>query len=493
MRRAVVPAIVVLGLLAPNAFAAKPRCFGKVATIRGTPADDELSGTAGADVIASLGGDDTVDGVGGNDLVCGGPGNDVLFGNDGNDRVAGGPGRDQVSGGAGNDSLDGGTGFDFMNYYQSPTGVRVDLTAGTARGEGDDALKGLESVFGSQFPDTILGNDDSNYVQPFGGADAVSGGGGLDIVFDGVGPLGSGTDGDDSFDGGDGLDAVAYSEAPGSVDANLTTEVATGNGTDEIEGMEGLWGSAFDDVLTGDGARNLLLPGGGDDHVDGRGANDAAAFWFSFAPVTADLSTGAATGEGEDRLIAIEGLLGTVAFGDVLRGDDRTNLLDGDGGDDQLFGDDGNDWLVGGLGNDQIDGGLGSYDIADFSTTAFQEVEAPVTVDLADGTATGHGTDGLVGIEALLGSNLDDTLRGDSGPNIIFGLGGTDRVVAGDGDDRVDGGPGRDDVDAGGGDDRCRRAEVEQGCEGDAEPPEHPAAADVKVVEDFRRNFRRFF
>lgn len=487
------PALLLLLALAPPATAAKARCLGKVATIKGTSAADELTGTSGRDVIAGLGGNDVIDGVGGNDLLCGGSGNDALFGNEGRDRVDAGGGRDQSSGGAGDDTVNGGAGFDYANYYLSPAAVQVDLETGSATGEGTDILKGIESVFGSQHADRIRGNDESNYIQPFGGADTVNTQGALDIVFDGVGPLASGTDGDDSFDGGDGLDAVAYSESPASVDANLTTETATGNGTDELEGMEGIWGSAFDDVLTGDNARNLLLPGGGDDNVDGRGANDAVAFWFSQAPVTADLSTGSATGEGTDMLVGLEGLLGSVAFDDVLRGNDQTNLLDGDGGDDQLFGDDGNDWLVGGLGNDQMDGGPGSFDIADFSTTAFQEVEAPVTADLADGSATGHGSDALLGVEALYGSELDDTLRGDAGPNTIFALGGNDLVSTGDGDDRVDAGPGRDEVNAGAGDDRCRNAEVEEGCEGSAEAPAHPAAEDVKVVEDFRRNFRRNF
>jgi Ca2+-binding RTX toxin-like protein len=467
--------------------------LGEPATIVGSPNDDSLKATEEADVIVGLGGDDTIPGLGGNDLICGGPGNDVLYGQTGRDRVAGGPGRDQVSGGGGRNRVEGGPDFDYANYYLSPVGVDVDLATGTASGEGTDALTGIESVFGSQLADSITGDAGSNYVQPFGGNDAVTGGGGLDIVFDGVGPLGSGTDGDDVFDGGDGLDAVAYSEAPGPVVASLAAKSATGNGNDTISGMEGIWGSAYDDRLTGDSARNLLLPGGGNDQVDGGGANDAAAFWFSTAPVTADLSQGSASGEGDDTLTGIEGLLGTVVFGDVLTGDARTNLLDGDGGDDRLFGGDGNDWLVGGLGNDEIDGGAGSFDLADFSTTAFQEVVAPVTVDLAEGTATGHGTDDLSAIEGLLGSALDDHLGGDAGPNVIFGLAGNDVVSAGDGDDRVDGGPGRDDVDAGLGDDRCRRAEVETGCEGAEEPPMHPATEDVKVVEDFRRNFRRNF
>ena len=138
---------------------------------------------------------------------------------------------------------------------------------------------------------------------------------------------------------------------------------------------------------------------------------------------------------------------------------------------------------MGGLGNDQIDGGAGSYDIADFSTTAFLEVVAPVTVDLGAGTATGHGSDSLTGMEAILGSDLDDTLTGDAGPNIIFGLGGNDVLTGADGDDAIDGGPGRDGPDAGPGADKCRRNETTRNCEESADAPQHPVLADAKLIE----------
>jgi len=69
-------------------------CFGKPATIVGTPGDDTIVGTPGPDVIAGLGGDDVIDGKGGRDLICGGPGADTLDGGAGGDSLDGGAGRD---------------------------------------------------------------------------------------------------------------------------------------------------------------------------------------------------------------------------------------------------------------------------------------------------------------------------------------------------------------------------------------------------------------
>jgi Ca2+-binding RTX toxin-like protein len=493
LARVTLVALMLVALHAPGAHA-KPRCLGKVATITGTSGNDSLEGTPKPDVIVARGGDDTLIGHAGNDLLCGGPGRDAMFGTDGRDRLSGGTGDDQLSGGLGDDRIDGGPlDFDYVNYYLSATGVQVDLSTGTSSGEGNDRLKGVENVFGSPFNDRILGNDVSNFIQPFGGDDFVDGAGELDIVFDGVGPLASGSDGDDTFDGGAGLDAAAYVDAPGPVNANLASGKATGNGTDDLDGMEGLWGSAYDDVLTGDSARNLFVPGGGNDQVDGGGANDAAAFWFAQGPVSADLSSGTASGEGNDTLTGIEGLLGSVFFGDVLRGNDQTNLLGGDAGDDQLFGEGGDDWLTGGEGNDKIEGGAGAGDIADFSTTAFLDASAPVTASLEAGTATGQGSDTIATVEQIYGSELDDTLTGDAGPNVLFGLDGDDRLFGRDGADSIDAGPGVDSADGGGGTDQCVAAEAQPSCEGGAAPAQHPALIDAKTLEDFRRNFRRNF
>jgi hypothetical protein len=89
-------------------------------------------------------------------------------------------------------------------------------------------------------------------------------------------------------------------------------------------------------------------------------------------------------------------------------------------------------------GDDVLDGGDG------IDTASFDLSPCCIRADLAAGTATGAGTDQLVGIENLTGSQGDDVLRGDGGPNVLSGLGGTDLLYGGDGDDQVLGGDGDD-------------------------------------------------
>src|SRR4029453_1338447 len=200
-----------LGWAAP-AQAARISCFGnfgKLTTIIGTPGNDTLTGGPGPDLIVGLGGDDTISGGGGADRICGGDGQDWLTagdgddfidgGNDddvlegyddllgerggaGNDTLLGGPGRDylfavagdnQLSGGdgddnlidgqvAGNDRFDGGSGVDFADYTFAPSGVVVNLAAGTATGNGSDTLTGIENLRGSHFASTLIGDSGPN-------------------------------------------------------------------------------------------------------------------------------------------------------------------------------------------------------------------------------------------------------------------------------------------------------------------------------------------
>lgn len=84
-----------VGLDAPGAVSVvPPRCFGRFATIVGSPKADVLKGTKFADVIAGAGGGDRIRGRGGRDRICGGKGRDRLVGGGGRDRLSGGPGRD---------------------------------------------------------------------------------------------------------------------------------------------------------------------------------------------------------------------------------------------------------------------------------------------------------------------------------------------------------------------------------------------------------------
>jgi Ca2+-binding RTX toxin-like protein len=490
-----VATIIAVVVLPPSISGAASSCMGRTATIEGTAADDQLIGTSANDVIVGGGGDDVISGSDGNDVICGGKGNDALFGEAGSDVVRGDAGSDQISGGAGDDVMVGGKGLDFVNYYPSPVPVEVDLGAGHASGEGSDDLSGFENIFGSLFADDLVGSNASNTIQALDGDDRVDGAGGIDLIYDGVAPGSQGTDGNDQIDGGSGLDGILFTSSPGPVDVDLADGTATGNGTDVIGGIEGVFGSPFADVLEGDSQRNLFLGVGGDDTIDGREGDDAVAYWLASGPVTADLAAGegSASGEGTDTFNNVEGLLGSVGFGDDLSGDAGDNLLDGDGGNDKLSGLDGNDWLVGGSGNDTIDGGEGTYDLVDHSNTAFLEVVAAVTVDLAAGTARGQGNDSIADVEAVKGSSLNDEIRGDGSVNLLFGEGGDDEIFGGGGNDFIDGGPGPDRADGQAGTDNCVDAKRRTSCERDRRAEDHPVLDEASAIEGWRRNFRRNF
>lgn len=121
--------------LSPEAGAQEgPRCNGKLATIVGTGADDDLVGTAGPDVIVGGRGDDTIDGGEGNDIICGGRGADELIGGPGDDRIIGNADDDVILGGDGDDRLYGLDGDDILDGNSGNDHLWGSI--------GDDALSG---------------------------------------------------------------------------------------------------------------------------------------------------------------------------------------------------------------------------------------------------------------------------------------------------------------------------------------------------------------
>ena len=122
----------------------------------------------------------------------------------------------------------------------------------------------------------------------------------------------------------------------------------------------------------------------------------------------------------------------------TIEGTDESDVLIGTPGPDVLCGLDGDDVLQGLDGDDELDGGDG------LDTASFGAAPCCARADLAAGTATGAGSDRLIGIERLTGSLGDDVLRGDGGPNILSGLGGTDLLYGGEGDDTLAGDDGDD-------------------------------------------------
>ncbi|MGH2530346.1 MAG: calcium-binding protein [Actinomycetota bacterium] len=181
--------------------AAGEQCLGRTADIVGSPQNDVLRGTPGEDIILGLGGDDVIRGLGAKDRICGGPGDD---------RLMGGRGNDLLSGGTGDDSLDGGGQvFDLVSYIDAPGPVRVDLAAGTALGEGMDALAGVDDAQGSNFNDVLVGDAGWNDIEGLGGDDVIVGGDGGDFLEGGPGnDRIQGDDGNDYLYGHEGHDRL---------------------------------------------------------------------------------------------------------------------------------------------------------------------------------------------------------------------------------------------------------------------------------------------
>ena len=442
---------------------------------------ENLSGSGFADVLRGDGNANRLAGEGGDDRLWGAGGDDVLAGGDGDDWLLGSTGADQ---------LDGGAGFDVLSYELSDAGVTVNLgdgvlTGGYAQG---DVIAGIEHVMGSDYRDVLTGDSGPDELYGIGGDDELRGNGGDDVLEGGAGS--------DGLEGGAGVDWLSYAGSDGAVSVRLY-DGYTGRGHaegDVISGFENLRGSAYADVLAGDGSANRIEGGAGDDQLWGGSGDDlleggagadqldggAGADWLSYAGSDGAVSvrlydgyTGRGHAEG-DVISGFENLRGS-AYADALAGDGSANRLEGGAGDDSVRGGSGDDLLEGGAGGDSLDGGAG------MDTASYRLSDAGVRVNLAEGTTEGGhaGGDTFTGIENVTGSDYRDILTGDVGANRLDGAegddelhggGGADRLVGSSGNDLLYGSEGDDDLQGNAGNDRLfgeSGADVLHGDEGD--------------------------
>ncbi len=283
----------------PATGAGSAKCLGEAVTVEGTHGDDRLIGTPRDDVISAGRGWDVVAGRGGNDVICGRAGSDRVRGGRGDDRLSGGVDGttthpttrygDLLAGGGGDDALDGGggRGSDRVTYVSSRRAVHVDLTAGTATGQGADEIVAVNSAIGSRFADTLLSNDFFSVLHGRHGDDRLVGVGTVPILLGGDGDdrarlvsagVALGGSGDDvltvqsnsahsSLYGAAGADTLL---ARGSADVRAeggrgNDEIVTGAGDDELSGQAG------DDVLDGQAGSDRGRGGDGTDtckHVE---------------------------------------------------------------------------------------------------------------------------------------------------------------------------------------------------------------------------------
>ena len=354
----------------------------------GTPFDDVIDASGTTVNINSM------QGAGGADTLMGGSGNDTIFGGDGDDMLFGGLGRDVLRGDAGADTLDGGGDLDTTSYRNSPAGVIVNLSTGTAADDGfgtADTLIGIECIDASDFADVLTGDAGANVIFGRGGDDVIEGLGGPDTLY-----------------GNGGVDLLSYEHSPAGVRADLGANAFTGGDAtgDSVTGFENLNGSAFSDVLAGSSAANIIFGGAGNDNINGR--------------------------DGGDRLLGGDG-------NDTIRGGAGVDQIDAGADNDTVYADtddDGSGLFTGGTGTDRLlVDGSGPVDWA-IGTASFEIVSGSNLDDVIDltGATAGVSISGRGGADMITGGDGGDTINGGAGADTIFGGLGMD-VIRGDADD----------------------------------------------------------
>jgi Ca2+-binding RTX toxin-like protein len=380
MRKLLLPLALVF-LFASFLAAAVPsdeedaRCHGRLAKIVGTDGDDVLQGTPERDVIWGGDGNDTITGSLGNDLLCGGPGEDLIHGGRGNDIADGGAGGDdRVIGDLGDDKLSGGPG-------------------------------GADEVAGSLGIDTINGGPgDFDFVHGDYGYDRIDGGPGKDDIASFATDVGAGRS--------------------GGVKVSLARHRAQGDGHDRLFRVENLEGSAFDDVLVGNGQANIIDGGAGNDTIRGGGGKDNL--------VGGQGTDGCNGAKGHTVSCGREAKLKASAYVDV-------DPMSGGGGGLQLIGGGGRDQFVVAFNEDVSTFGisaakpiaLGPGCVRVSPTQASCPTEGPARWLMAD---LGPGRDSLT---------VEGSLAGAQNVRIAGGL-GNDTIRGGDEDDLIEGGFGAD-------------------------------------------------
>jgi Ca2+-binding RTX toxin-like protein len=321
-----------------------------------------------------------------------------------------------------------------------------------------------------------IGND---VIKGGGGNDNLFGLSGNDLLFGGDGhDMLTGGAGADGLDGGSLSDIASYLDSPAGVVVDLSTGLGFGGDAegDRLYSIEGVYGSNFNDTLTGRDDHDFLKGFGGNDIL--RGAGGADSMWggngddtlkggggaddlhgeagsdtvnYNDSPTRVFVSLRdnvAAYGDAEgDTFVSIERISGS-AYNDALWGDDGVNGLNGMAGNDSLKGFGGSDNLRGEAGDDYLDGGADADSMAGGpgNDTYIADNIADWAIELAN-----EGVDvvrtsidyalyaNLENLETtdpngtrlmfLNGNSSSNSITGNNGENYINGQGGADQMT----------------------------------------------------------------
>lgn len=242
-----------------------------------------------------------------------------------------------------------------------------------------------DDIFGTNRRDVIYGYERDDYLVGRNGRDDLYGGSGDDVL--------RGDRGADFLYGNPGYDAASYSRDPAGVTVDLAAGRATdgwGN-TDRLFSIEDVFGSSFDDVISGDRKSNFLNGRGGSDEIDGGRNGDQLV-----------------GGTGADNLSGQGG-------GDDLIGGRGRDKLVGGSGSDELRGGGQSDVLNGGRGNDLLIGNGGSDTFKFSSTTGDRDTIADFKDDVD-----------ILQVDVAAGTTVADVmaLASNSGGDVIINFGG---------------------------------------------------------------------
>jgi Ca2+-binding RTX toxin-like protein len=502
-------AFVAVAGAATNATIETPVCHGRQATIVGTDGDDVIQGTPGRDVIWGGKGDDTIYGNLGNDLICGGPGADLIHGGRGNDEVDGGAGDgdrvigdlgddkvmggagagdevagalgiDNVNGGPGNedlvhgdygyDRMSGGAGKgDIASFATAVAGGKGDgvwasLAKHRAYGDGHDKLFGFESLEGSAFRDTLIGNKQGNVIDGGPGDDHLIGGGGPDTL--------QGGQGSDSCKGAKGHTVSCGKEKPPQGSAFVQLDPTAGSGA----GLEIVGGAGRDDLRVAFDeisntfsvtAAGRLATGSGCIHPPNVLTQVSCPAGGPGLWLMADLGPGNDKLRVEGSLLAVGSVRLAGGYGDdVIHGGPEDDLIESGPGADKLYGGDGADGLVGGLPGPTFLYGEGSGDLLAAGggcaggalvggpgrdDASFAETQAhpgllyisfpkhAAWIDAIKGchkvhlSRTDEDMEGSFDWDVLIGDSRANSMLGQPGKDVFIGNGGDDVIDARDG------------------------------------------------------------
>ncbi|MDB3930257.1 matrixin family metalloprotease, partial [Paracoccaceae bacterium] len=281
----------------------------------------------------------------GNNLITGTSDKDTLVGTDFSDEIYALEGNDLVIGSLGDDILDGGSGNDILSYkgvfsFNNPgdlEAIYVDAELGLVNRLGiEDTISNFEVYEGTSGNDEFSGKDTDTSIP---------------IEYDALGysydnyEIFIGGAGDDIIDGEGGYDEVHFGGATHGliIDLNYNHQEDGQGGIDDIQNIEGVEGTNFNDTIFGTWEDNSLDGRLGDNFIDGREGFDFVEY---NGPNRTQLSVDLSVGEAEfsfqdgdqtytDTLLNIEGVVGSQND-DIIVGNGSTNKLYGADGNDTI-------------------------------------------------------------------------------------------------------------------------------------------------------------